>query len=219
MDARASPLFVRAEGSENLHQLSIELHRDEALTALVEIRHRFGFFEKRTLQSARGVGSETKEQLPDRLDEPAFKSPGREERDRDDDNERQQVVQNGANGAESEEQTEDHARRNPIAKRTRDARLRMGVVRVPARVDVPVAMKVAVRMPVCAVMTQTVAEQRDRDQAEESEQEEEQEQVHFRVSTRADALSSDYRKSLLAAPERQGNPATCGRDDSSAARA
>lgn len=167
-NARAGILLVRAERSEQLHDLAIELQRDHALPALIEIGDRFRFLQQRTLERPRRDGGKTKKQPPDRLHQPALKSPGRGERDCEHDDGRQEIPQQSARRTKPKENAKDHPRRYPVVKNAGGAGFQM-------RVSLPVAASVSVGMRASVAM----AEKRHHEKTEKAEEQAKQIKVHF----------------------------------------
>src|SRR6478609_408557 len=68
-DARAARAIVRSERRQELHDLSIDIQRDQPLAIRVESHHRSSVVLDRTLERQGGRRLEAEEQAPERPDE------------------------------------------------------------------------------------------------------------------------------------------------------
>ena len=78
-DAHAARAFVRGESRQELHDLSIDIQRDQPLAIRVEAHHRSSIVLDRTLQRQSGRGLEAEEHAPERTDEQPLEGGRREE--------------------------------------------------------------------------------------------------------------------------------------------
>src|SRR4029079_5774284 len=79
-NARAARAIVRSERRQELHDLSIDIQRDQPLAIRVESHHRPSVVLDRAFQRRGGGGLEAEEQAPERPDEQPLERRGSEHR-------------------------------------------------------------------------------------------------------------------------------------------
>src|SRR3954464_7714633 len=78
-DARAARAIVRSEGRQELHDLSIDVQRDQPLAIRVEAHHRSSVVLDRALECRRGGGLEAEEHAPERANKQTLEGGRRED--------------------------------------------------------------------------------------------------------------------------------------------
>jgi hypothetical protein len=109
-NAHAARMIVRGKSGEQLHDLAVDVERDEALAVRIEAHHGAGVVLDRALERRRGGGLESEEHPPERTDEQPLEHRGSEDGGAGAPGLAEWVCEQPT-GAEADEQGEQHARR------------------------------------------------------------------------------------------------------------
>src|SRR6185503_6973403 len=100
----------RSQGAEELHDLSIQLHGDEAVALGIEVRRGLCPIADAALERESRRRLEAKEKVPQRSEHAEFENQPTEHRDREQNGAVQVAAERHPRRAEPDEQTEDRPR-------------------------------------------------------------------------------------------------------------